>query len=501
MEKSPVYFVSLGCPKNLVDSQVMLGILEKDRYQIAETPEAAEVIIVNTCSFIQASKEESIETILEMAQLKQDGKCKVLVASGCLPQRYSKELEKEMPEVDLFIGTGQYHRITELLNAHGKALNEGAPLPPRSYIDQPAFIHTELDPRMHTGPSYTAFLKLSEGCNRRCAFCIIPKLRGNVRSRTVASLVEEATQMARRGVRELNLVAQDLTEYGMEWKYKENLEMLLPALCKIDGIDWIRLHYVYPDQFSDELVEIIAREPKIVKYLDMPIQHTNDRVLQSMNRRLTKAKLFDLVEKLRVKIPGLVFRTSIIVGFPGETGEEFQELCRDLETLKLDHVGVFRFSKEEGTKAFDMENQIHPATKRSRSKKLIEILQKQSLENHQKHVGSLVEVLVEGPSEETELLIAGRMPTQAQEIDGNVMINDTSDIFAADSEDSLRPGDLVEVEITEALPHDLLGRAVRMISRARSAMAQKPGLTGLTNMPSNETERPSTEWRGENSYA
>lgn len=462
--KSPVYFVSLGCPKNLVDSQVMLGLLEKDRYSISDNPENAEVIIVNTCSFIQASKEESIETILEMAQLKQQGRCKVLVASGCMPQRYSKELENEMPEVDLFIGTGQYHRITELLNAHGKAIEEGSPLPKRSYIDQPAFIHTEKDPRMHTGPTYTAFLKLSEGCNRRCAFCIIPKLRGNVRSRTVKSLVTEATQMAQRGVRELNLVAQDLTEYGMEWKYKERLETLLPELCKVDGIDWIRLHYVYPDQFSDELVDIIAQEPKIVKYLDMPIQHTSDRVLKTMNRRLTKTKLFDLVQKLREKIPGVVFRTSIIVGFPGETEEEFEQLHSDLEKLNLDHVGVFRYSKEEGTKAAEMDGQIHPNTKRRRAKTLTTMLQKQSLAKNEKYVGQRTSVLVEGTSEETELLLQGRMPTQAQEIDGHVLINDSSDLI-------LSAGDLIEVEITEALPHDLVGRAIRIISKQTGTQA------------------------------
>ena len=454
--KAPVYFVSLGCPKNLVDSQVMLGLLEKERYSITDTPENAEVIIVNTCSFIQASKEESIETILEMAQLKESAKCKVLVASGCLSQRYSKELETEMPEVDLFIGTGQYHRITELLTEHGKAKEIGAPLPKRSYIDQPAFIHTEVDPRLHTGPSYTAFLKLSEGCNRRCAFCIIPKLRGNVRSRSVASLVAEAKQLAERGVRELNLVAQDLTEYGMEGKYRENLEILLPELCKVEGIEWIRLHYVYPDQFSDELVSIVATQPKIVKYLDMPIQHTNDRVLKSMNRRLTKAKLFDLIGKLRSQIPGIVFRTSIIVGFPGETEEEFQELCDDLRTLNLHHVGVFRYSKEEGTKAAEMDGQIHPATKRRRSKALISLLQEQSLENHRHYIGKTVQVLVEGPSPESELLIQGRMPTQAAEIDGHVLINDLGDF----AENPPKPGDLVQVEITEALPHDVLGRIV-----------------------------------------
>ena len=482
-DKSSVYFVSLGCPKNLVDSQVMLGLLEKDRYSITQEPENAEVIIVNTCSFIQASKEESIETILEMAQLKENAKCKVLVASGCLSQRYSKELEKDMPEVDLFIGTGQYHRITELLNAREKALELGDPLPQRTYVNQPAFIHTEQDPRIHTGPMYSAFLKLSEGCNRRCAFCIIPKLRGNVRSRTVESLVQEAKSFAERGVRELNLVAQDLTEYGMEWKYKERLETLLPELCKIDGIEWIRLHYVYPDQFSDELVSIIASQPKIVKYLDMPIQHTNDRILSAMNRRLTKDKLFSLVEKLRQQIPGIVFRTSIIVGFPGETEEDFKELCGDLEKLNLDHVGVFRYSKEEGTKAFEMSEQVHAGTKRRRAKELTQILQKQSLENHQKYLGQTVSVLIEGPSEESELLIQGRMPTQAEEIDGHVLINDL-DTLIVDSGESLSPGDLVEVEITEALPHDVIGRAVRVISRSRvkhqtMAVAAKKASVGL----------------------
>ena len=342
----------------------------------------------------------------------------------------------------------------------------GDPLPKRSYVDQPAFIHTELDPRVHTGPAYTAYLKLSEGCNRRCAFCIIPTLRGNVRSRSIESLCVEARNLASQGVKELNLIAQDLTEYGMEWKYRERLETLLPELCKVEGIEWIRLHYVYPDQFSDELLDCVAREPKIVKYLDMPIQHTNDRVLKSMNRRLTKGKLFDLVEKLRARVPGIVFRTSIIVGFPGETEEEFKELCQDLETLNLDHVGVFRYSLEEGTAAAKMVDQVHPATKRRRSKTLIKILQDQSLRNQQRYLGTIVPVMIEGVSEETDLLIQGRMATQAQEIDGHVMINDINDLTgmseAATSGNlaGLLPGDIVHVQITEVLPHDLVGRIV-----------------------------------------
>ncbi len=472
-----VHFISLGCPKNLVDSQVMLGLLEKDRYTIEEDAAKADVIIVNTCSFIDASKEESIETILEMADYKQSGNCKVLVASGCLPQRYSGKLEKEMPEVDLFIGTGQYHRITELLDVHGKALFEGAPLPKRSYIDQPAFIHTENDPRVHTGPRYTAYLKLSEGCNRRCAFCIIPKLRGNVRSRTVASLVQEAKDMAARGVRELNLVAQDLTEYGMEWKYKERLETLLPELCKVEGIEWIRLHYVYPDQFSDELIDIIAREPKIVKYLDMPIQHTNDRVLASMNRRLTKAKLFPLIEKLRERIPGIVFRTSIIVGFPGEQEEEFEELHRDLEALNLDHVGVFRYSKEEGTKAAEMDGQIHPNVKRRRAKTLTTMLQLQSEKRNEKLIGQKFIAMLEGVSEESELLLQARLPLQAQEIDGHVLINDIEDLGVEYKK--LQPGDLIEIEITDAQTHDLIGSAIRIVKAMPKLETVEAGAQGL----------------------
>jgi ribosomal protein S12 methylthiotransferase len=463
VKKPSVYFVSLGCPKNLVDSQVMLGKLEGAKYEIATAPDHADVIIVNTCSFIQAAKEESIDTVLEMAQYKETGNCKALVMSGCLPQRYAKEIEKEMPEVDLMIGTGQYHKITELLASHADALKMGAPLPKRAYIDFPAFIHSEKDERMHTGPQYTGYLKLSEGCNRRCAFCIIPTLRGNVRSRTIASLVEEATHMAANGVRELNLVAQDLTEYGMEWKYKENLEMLLPQLCKIEGVEWIRLHYVYPDQFSDELVEIIAREPKIVKYLDMPIQHTADRVLKVMNRRLTKAKLYDLIAKLRAQIPELVLRSSIIVGFPTETDEEFDELVHDLTALNLDHVGVFSFSKEEGTKAAEMDGQLHPGVKRKRKKKLISVLQEQRTDKLTALIGSRVTVMVEGPAPESELLIQARMASQAQEIDGRVIINDLGALYdqaIGAGESVLQPGDFVTVEITELAQQDLVAKLI-----------------------------------------
>lgn len=469
-KQASVYFVSLGCPKNLVDSQVMLGMLDKGRYTMADDPENAEVIIVNTCSFIQDSKKESIDTLLEMADYKQTGKCKVLVAAGCLPQRYAKDLEKDLPEVDLLVGTGQYHRITEILEA--KEAEEGQPISktlPKTWVDQPAFIHQETDPRIHTGPTHTAFLKLSEGCNRRCAFCIIPKLRGNVRSRSIDSLVIEATEMAKRGVKELCLVAQDLTHYGMENRFKEKLELLLPELCKIDGIEWIRLHYVYPDDFSDELLDIIAREPKIVKYLDMPIQHTSDQVLERMNRRLRKEKLFSLVSRLRERIPGIAFRTSIIVGFPGETETQFEELKRDLVALNLDHVGIFGYSQEEGTAAVELDGQLPASLIRKRKTQLEKALKPLRLERHHQSLGKTVSVMIEGPHPESEQLITARLPSQAMEIDGQVLINDLGPGLRVGSQwietlKRLKPGNMAKIEITEVTPTDLVGTLVEIQS-------------------------------------
>ncbi|MBI4925167.1 MAG: 30S ribosomal protein S12 methylthiotransferase RimO [Bdellovibrio sp.] len=452
---SKVYFISLGCPKNLVDSEVMLGRLEKDNYVITQNPNEAEVIIINTCSFIQAAKEESIETVLEMSDYKTTGKCKLLVVTGCLSQRYWQELEKELPEVDLFVGTGLYHKITEILNQ--SKLKFGAEIPKRSYINQPAFIHTEKDLRIKTGSTYSAYLKISEGCNRRCSFCIIPKLRGNVRSRSIESLVAEAKTLAKGGVKELNLIAQDLTEYGMEWKYNQRLETLLPELCKSEGIEWIRLHYVYPDQFSDELIEIIAREQKIVKYLDMPIQHTNDRILNLMNRKLNKKKLFSLIEKLRNKIPDIVFRTSIIVGFPSETEENFKELCRDLEKLKLDHVGVFRYSQEEETVASKLKEQIPNTIKRKREKQLLAALKAQAFQWNQKHLNQKRSVIIEDNNSLSSFFIQARMSTQSQEIDGNVFINEISSHV---NTQQLKSGNILSVKITKSIPPDFFATVI-----------------------------------------
>lgn len=438
-----VYFVSLGCAKNLVDSQVMLGMLKTSAYSVTKQPDDADVIVVNTCSFIESSKMESIDTILEMASYKDSGKCQALVVAGCLPQRYKSELEKEFPEVDLFIGTGEYQRIAELVDWAQKK-----ELPQRSYVNKPVFLHTDEHPRMQTGEFYSAYLKISEGCNRRCSFCIIPTLRGNTRSRTVESLVEEAKVLASQGVKELNLVAQDLTEYGMEHRYQNmTLEKLLPALAAIDGIQWIRLLYAYPDQFSDELIDIMAREPKVVKYLDMPIQHTNDRILKLMNRRFTREQVFKFIGRLREKIPGVFLRTSIIAGFPGETEEEFEGLKKDLEELQFDHLGVFAYSKEEGTKAAELDGLAPIQTRRKRQRQIRALHEAISLKKNQNLIGKTLPVLVEGVSEETELLLKGRHSGQTPEIDGQVLINSGT----------ASPGDMVYVKISEAMPFDIVG--------------------------------------------
>lgn len=448
-EASTVYFVSLGCPKNLVDSQVMLGLLKSNRFSITENPVEADTVIVNTCSFIDSAKKESINTILEMAEFKESGKLKNLVVSGCMAQRYAKDMEVEMPEVDLFIGTGEYHRVVELLQK--RALGK---LREKTFVDIPTFIHTAETPRVNTGAHYSAFLKISEGCVRNCSFCIIPKLRGHdVRSRSIASLVTEASNLAKSGVTELNLVAQDLTHYGIENNYQETLAGLLRALVKVEGIRWIRLHYAYPDNFTDEVIDLMANEPKIVKYVDMPLQHGDDAVLKLMNRKIRRAEIYALVEKMRARIPGLVFRTNIIVGHPGESEESFQNVRQMLVDLRLEHVGVFKYSLEEDTPSFRLAEKIGQVPEeiiQRRYNELMEIQQTIAQENNQKFLGKKLEVLVEGVSKESDLLLQGRWYGQAQEIDGVVLINDGD----------ASPGDYVTVEISEAFPYDLLGAIV-----------------------------------------
>jgi ribosomal protein S12 methylthiotransferase len=450
-EKS-LYFTSLGCSKNLVDSQVMLGHLKLDGFKIATAPEDAEVIIVNTCSFVEAAKVESIETVLDLATYKEDGKCQALVMSGCMAQRYAGELEAEMPEIDMFIGTGEYHKIVPLL----KAMEDGK-LEKKSFVEIPKFIHTEFDPRINTSPFYMAWLKISEGCNRNCTFCIIPTLRGKLRSRSVDSLVAEAQALAKTGVRELNLISQDFSDYGVDLegggkKDGKNpmIYELLSRLEKVEGIDWVRVFYFYPDDLTEDVMDLMASSTKITKYLDMPVQHFADGVLKRMNRRATEELIHQKIATLRSKIPGIVLRTSIIVGFPGETEEDFQALLNGIKKARFNHLGVFKYSDEEGTPAVRLKNKVSQEIIDERFEQLYEAQKEIARELNQEYLGKVIDVLVEGQHEETELLLQGRHAGQAPDIDGKVIINDGI----------AKAGDIVKVEITDVLDYDLVGRII-----------------------------------------
>lgn len=443
-----VFFTSLGCSKNLVDSQVMLGHMGLDGFRVVREPGEAEAIIVNTCSFIEASKKESIDTIFELADYKDPevGRCKALVVSGCMPQRYSAELEEQMPEVDLLIGTGEYHKIVKLL----KAFEEGA-LEAKSFVEIPRFIHTEYDPRLNTSPFYTAWLKISEGCNRNCTFCIIPTIRGRLRSRSVDSLVKEAQRLAESGVRELNLISQDLSDYGVDLSEENNLFALLEGLETVEGADWIRLFYFYPDELTDEVIEKMALSQKICRYLDMPVQHFSSRVLKRMNRKITGEEIQERIDKLRSRIPDIVLRTSIIVGFPGESEEDFEMLLEGVKKSRFNHLGIFRYSDEEGTPAFRLKDKVPQDVIEERFDRLYEVQKDIARELNQKFFGQTIEVLIEGPHEDTDLLIQGRHFGQAPDIDGKVIINDLN-------QQDVQIGDLVKVEITDVLDFDLVGQ-------------------------------------------
>lgn len=449
-----LYFSSLGCSKNLVDSQVMLGHLGLDGFSITPEPSEADVIIVNTCSFVEAAKIESIETVLELSDFKNPevGNCKALVMSGCMAQRYYGELEAEMPEVDLFIGTGEYNKIVPLL----KAFNEGK-LEKKSFVEIPKYIHTEFDPRLNTSPGYMAWLKISEGCNRNCTFCIIPTLRGKLRSRSVESLVKEAKSLTNAGVKELNLISQDFSDFGSDFEgfkkidnKNEQIYSLLKNLDEESGAHWLRVFYFYPDDLTDDVMDMMASSTKICKYLDMPIQHFSTKVLRRMNRKATNELIHSKIKTLREKIPGIVLRTSVIVGFPGETEEDFQMLVDGIKQIRFNHLGVFKYSDEEGTPALRLKDKVDQDTIDKRFEVLYEVQKEIARELNQEYLGKTIEVLIEGNHEETDLLLQGRHQGQAPDIDGRVIINDGI----------AKAGDIVMVEITEILDYDLVGRIV-----------------------------------------
>jgi ribosomal protein S12 methylthiotransferase len=441
---------TLGCPKNRVDSEVMLGTLGARGYTLVESPADASVIVVNTCAFIGPAKQESVDTILELAEYKKTGRCNTLVVTGCLSQRYGPELAKEMPEVDHFLGTGAYVQIGDLLAAEAA---------PRQVIPDPHYVHDARTPKVNSSPKWTAYLKISEGCDNACAFCIIPTLRGAQRSRPIDDLLAEARTLAASGVRELNLVAQDLTAYGHDLPGRPQLHQLLEALCTVE-VRWIRLHYAYPRVFPDALIEVMAREPKIAKYLDMPLQHASDRLLRSMRRGRDSAFLVALLAKLRARIPGLTFRTSLIAGLPGETEEDFELLKEFVRTQRFERMGCFQYSDEEGTAAYDFADKVPQKVIERRWREIMAVQKRINREQNRALIGKQLEVLVEGPSPESEHLLVGRHEGQAPDIDGVVYINEGFGY----------PGEFVTIEVTEAHDYDLVGRVVdRPERRAASA--------------------------------
>ncbi|MFH1830680.1 MAG: 30S ribosomal protein S12 methylthiotransferase RimO [Pseudomonadota bacterium] len=433
-----LHFISLGCPKNLVDSEVMLGLLADEGFVLTADAHAAEVIIINTCAFIEDAKKEAIGTIFEMAQHKKDGKCKLLIVAGCLPQRYSDEVRKLFPEVDMFVGAGEFMRIAELIK-EWKGV-KGV------HVGRPQYLYDHETPRFQATPGHRAYIKIAEGCFHPCSFCIIPKIRGSIRSRAPESVVKEAKAMLARGVKEINLVAQDTTAYGKD--VGSDLAALLESLALLPGQKWIRFLYAYPHAFPKEVIDVMRSYPDICKYVDVPIQHINERVLTAMHRKGEGHEIRELIENLRTKIPDISLRTSLIVGFPGETDKEFDELMDFVRDAKFDNLGVFTYSPEEGTPAAKLSGRVPARIAQERKRLIMDVQRDISRQKNAAYIGRTMKVLVEGPSEETPLLIGARHQGQAPDIDGLVYIN----------EGNPKVGEFCEVEITESHDYDLVGR-------------------------------------------
>jgi ribosomal protein S12 methylthiotransferase len=437
-----VGFVSLGCPKNLVDGEVMLGQLQRRGHALVGDPAQADVLVVNTCAFIDRAKQESVDAILEMAREKEGGRARRLVVTGCLAQRYDAELRREIPEIDATLGTGQVADIV--------AAVEGQDTHTDAAERAPTWIYDHTAPRVLSTPPWLAYVKISEGCDYTCSFCIIPTLRGRHRSRPLDDIVQEAEALSGRGARELVLVAQDSTRWGLDLGLRDGLALLLRRLARVDGVRWIRVMYAYPATVTDAILDAIASEEKVVKYVDMPLQHANDTVLRRMKRPTGRGNLLGMVERVRARVPGVAFRTSFIVGFPGETEAEFGDLLAFVRDAEFDNVGVFTFSDEEGTTSFDLDGRVPAATKERRRKRLLAAQQRISARRNRARVGERVEVLMEGTHPDSDLLLKGRLPTQAPDIDGCVIVNDGA----------AAPGSFVTCQITEAHPYDLVARIV-----------------------------------------
>jgi len=431
--------ISLGCAKNLVDSELMLGSLQEAGYEITPLPGEAEVIIINTCGFIGPAKEESIDTILEMAEYKQHGRCRALIVTGCLSQRYSQELMQEMPEIDGMLGTGELDRLPELLRA---VLQGKRPI----FVGQPGFNYDAQQPRLVTTPPHSVYVKIAEGCSHNCAYCVIPAIRGPYRSRPMASVLAEAEELAIRGAKELILIAQDASAYGKDLPGHPGLSELLDGLSELPGIQWLRVLYTYPTTFSPRLIEEFAQNPKVCHYVDLPLQHACNDTLIRMGRGPVAKAQRRLVQELRRAMPDVALRSSFIVGFPGETEAEFQELLDFLEEIRFDHVGIFAFSPEEGSRAAKLPNQIPESVKEERHRQAMLLQQQITREKNKAHVGKVYQVLIDGPSEETELVLVARSQYQAPDVDGVIYLGNRW----------LPAGELARARITESYTYDLV---------------------------------------------
>jgi ribosomal protein S12 methylthiotransferase len=448
-----VGFISLGCPKNLVDSEVMMGKLRQSGYEITTDASEADTVVVNTCGFIESAKQESIEAILEAARLKTEGKARRLVVAGCLVERYRDQLRDELPEVDAFIGTNQVAEITEVCDERKNT--RSLPILQVPVGNQSAtYLYDESTPRVLATPGYTAFVKIAEGCDRPCAFCFIPQMRGHFRSRRFGSVMKEAEDLAQKGVKELVLVAQDSSRYGEDLGERDALAHLLRELSHLEGVEWVRVMYTYPTHISDAFLDVLAEEPKAVKYLDMPLQHASQNVLKLMKRGGNRQSLERLIGRVRGRVPGIAIRTTFITGFPGETEEDFEELLAFVRSVEFDRVGVFAYSDEEGTPAFELPDKVDARTAQRRRTRLMKEQARISRRRNRARVGSIERVLFEGAAKETDLLWQGRLETQAADIDGCVLINDAPEGFEP------VPGQFVNVLITEAHEHDLVGQIV-----------------------------------------
>lgn len=446
-----VGFISLGCPKNLVDSEVMMGQLKANGYELTADASEADTVVVNTCGFIDAAKKESIDTILEAISLKTEGKATRVVVAGCLVERYRDELKTEMPEVDAFIGTSQINDILAVCDPK----TDTRSLPVISLGNQSStYLYDESTPRVLATPGHYAFIKIAEGCDRPCAFCFIPQMRGHFRSRRFGSIVAEAQQLAEEGVKELILVAQDSSRYGEDLGKADALAHLLRELSHTDGIEWVRVMYTYPTHISDVFLDVLAEEPKAVKYLDMPLQHASQNVLKLMKRGGNRQSLERLIKRVRARVPDIAVRTTFITGFPGETEADFEELLSFVKNVEFDRVGVFTYSDEEGTSAFELPNKVDPKVAKQRRARLMKEQARIAKRKHKAMIGQRVQVIFEGESTESDLLWQGRMETQAPDIDGCVLINDAPEGFRPE------PGQLINVLITESQEYDLVGEVV-----------------------------------------